>query len=83
VGASAVLMCKGRPNRMLLYHLGQDLEHTVHEAELTGILLGLHLLKTEKDPRIPVLVGVDNQAAIKAFDSELRSPGHHIMCEIL
>jgi ribonuclease HI len=83
VGASAVLTHKGRPNRTLLYHLGRDSEHTVHEAELTGILLGLHLLKTEKDARIPVLVGVDNQAVIKAFDSELRSPGHHIAHEIL
>jgi hypothetical protein len=54
----------------------------VHEVELTGILLGLHL-KTEKDARVLVLVGVDNQAAIKAFDSELRSPGHHIAREIL
>jgi hypothetical protein len=29
------------------------------------------------------MLGVDNQAAIKAFDSELRNPGHHLACEAL
>ena len=78
-----VLMCKNRPPCTLHYHLGPDLEHTVHEAELVGLLLGLHLLNTEKNNRVLAMLGVDNQAAIKAFESELRSPGHHLAWEAL
>src|SRR5216683_4174297 len=83
VGASAVLTHKGRISRTLHFHLRPDMEHTVHEVELIGILLGIHLLKTEKGTGILVLIRVDNQAAIKAFNLELRSPGHYITREIL
>jgi hypothetical protein len=48
VGAAAVLMRKGRHTQTLRFHLGPESEHTVHEAELVGILLGLHILSTEK-----------------------------------
>ena len=84
VGASAVLIRKGRHTRTLHFHLGPDTEHTVHEAELVGIILGLHLLGTEKKKgRAQAMVGMDNQAAIKAFDSEFRNPGHHLAREAL
>jgi hypothetical protein len=78
VGAVAVLMCEGRHTQMLRYHLGPKSEHKVHEAELVGILLGLHILSTEKKNGTPAMLGMDNQAAIKAFNSELRNPGHHL-----
>jgi ribonuclease HI len=83
VGASAILMRKGRHTRTLHYHLGPDTEHTVHEAELVGILLGMHLLSTEKKGKMTTMLGVDNQAAIKAFESQLRNPGHHLAREAL
>ena len=83
VGALVVLTHKGRISKTLHFHLRPDTEDTVHKAELIGILLGIHLLKTEKGAGIPVSIGVDNQVAIKAFDSKLRSPGHHIAHEIL
>ena len=84
VGASAVLIRKGRHTRTLHFHLGPSTEHTVHEAELVGILLGLHLLRTEKKKgNAQVMIGMDNQAAIKVFDSELRNPGHHLAHEAL
>jgi ribonuclease HI len=83
VGAAVVLMHEGRHTQTLRYHLRPDSEHTVHEAELIGILLGLHILSTEKKSRKLAMIGVDNQAAIKAFDSELRNPGHHIVREAL
>jgi ribonuclease HI len=82
VGPWAVLTRKGRPNRTLHYHLEPDTEHTAHEAELTGILLGMDLLRIEKGG-VPAAIGVDDQAAIRAFDSELRSPGHHLARETL
>ena len=55
----------------------------VHEAELIGILLGIHLINTENKGTTTCAIGVDSQAVIKAFDSDLRKPGHHIMPKIL
>lgn len=83
VGAAAVLIREGNPVRTLHFHLGPDNEHTVHEAELVGILLGIHLIGTEKHGCTTFALGVDNQAAIKAFDSAMRSPGHHLAREIV
>ncbi len=61
VGASAVMLHKGRHTRTLHYHLGLDMEHTVHEAELAGILLGLHLLGTKKKKgKTQAMIGADN-----------------------
>ena len=48
VGAAAILIREGKPTRKLHYHLGTSTQHTVHEAELIGILLGLHLIKRTK-----------------------------------
>ena len=44
VGATAILTHTGQPHQMLHFHLGPDGEHTVHEAELVGILLAVHLI---------------------------------------
>jgi hypothetical protein len=48
VGAAAVLIKPGKATCKLQYHLGSAEHHTVFEAELVGLLLGLHLIKTEK-----------------------------------
>lgn len=52
-----------------------------------GILHVMHLISTEKHGSKPTAlrVGVDNrgQAAIRAFHSTLKSPGHHLAIEIL
>jgi len=58
-------------------------EHTVYKAELVGILLGLHLINTERRNGTTFALGSDNQAAIKAFQLSLRSPGHHLAREAL
>ena len=83
VGAAAVLTRAGNPPRALHLHLGPESEHTVHEAELVGILLGMHLISTEKHGSTSFALGVDNQAAIKAFQSTLRNPAHHLARETL
>jgi ribonuclease HI len=83
VGAAAILTRKNRPDRILHFHLGPETEHTVHEAELVGILLGAHLISTERKGSTTCAIGVDNQAAISAFDSDLRKPGHHLAREIM
>ena len=44
VGAAAVLICPGKETHKLHYHLGTLKHHTVFEAELVGMMLGLHLI---------------------------------------
>jgi len=83
VGAAAVLLRAGKPVCILHLHLGSEDKHTVHKAELAGILLGLHLINTERKSSTTFTLGSDNQAAIKAFQSNLRSPGHHLAREAL
>ena len=45
--------------------------------------LGLQLISTERKGGTTFALGVDNQAAIKAFKSNLRSPGHRVAREAL
>jgi ribonuclease HI len=83
VGTAAVLIHKGRHTQTLHYYLRLEEEHTVHEAELVGILLRLHILNSRKSKKVMAAIRVDNQAAIKAFTLDLRNPGHHLMREAL
>ena len=83
VGAAAILSRGHNPDRILHFHLGRETEHTVHEAELVGLLLALHLIHTEKRSNTTCSIAVDNQATLKAFNSDLRKPGHHIAREAL
>jgi ribonuclease HI len=81
VGAAAVLQRPGKPDRTLKVHLGEASHHTVYEAELAGILLGLHLIKMEKKNRVKCVIGADNQAAVQALRTDLTGPGQHIAAE--
>ena len=55
----------------------------MHEAELVGLLLAIHLIGTERRGATTCSIAIDNQAALRAFDSELRKPGHHLARKIL
>lgn len=83
VGTAVTLMRAGQPDRTLHYHLGPDSEHTVHKAELISIMLGVHLVKTEKKGNTSFAIGVDNQATLKAFELDLRRPALHLAHEII
>ena len=83
VGAAAILILNGRHIQTLQFHLRTDTEHTVHKAELVGLLLSLHMLSSREYRRMPAMIGIDNQVAIKALSSDLRSPGHHLAWEAL
>src|SRR6266851_5032178 len=83
VGAAVILTHQGRHIWTLHYHLGPDAKHTVHKAKMVGLLLGLHMLNSTKYRSLPAIIGIDNQAAIKALASDLRSPGHHLAREAL
>lgn len=83
VGAAAILLRQGKPARILKLHLGTAEEHTVYEAELVGLLLGLHLISTETNGRKSCVIGADNQAALTAIHSDMTKPGQHIAAEFL
>ena len=83
VGAATILIRNNRPICILHYHLGPESEHTIHEAELAGILLAAYLIRTEKQGPTSCSIAVDNQATLRAFNSELRKPGHHLTWEVL
>lgn len=83
VGAAAVLTRRGKPDRVLRLCLGTTEQHTVPEAEMVGILLGVHLIATEKRNRRSCAIGLDSQGAIQALRTELTNPGHHIAAEAL
>jgi ribonuclease HI len=83
VGAAAVLLNPGHWPCTLHYHLGSDAEHTIQEAELIGILLGIHLIKTEKKGRTSFALGTDNQATIKTLTIDLANPGQKIALNFL
>jgi ribonuclease HI len=68
---------------MLHLHLSSKKEHTVHKAELLALLLGMHLLSTKEHSDKTAIIGCNNQAALKAFQSVLQSPSHHIAREII
>ena len=83
VGAAAVLLRADKPTCILYFHLGLEEEHTVHKAELVGILLGIYLINMERRNGTTFGLGSDNQVAIKVFQSNLRSPGHYLAREVL
>ena len=67
---------------MKLY-LGTTEQHTVYEAELVGMILGLHLIKTEARHKTKCVLNVDNQAALAAIKSEMNKSGQHLAANIL
>lgn len=58
-------------------------QHTVYEAELAGMLMGLHLIKTERRSTVKCALNVDNQAALVAIKSEMNKSGQHLAALIL
>ena len=83
VGAAAILTRRGKPDHVLRYCLGTTEQHTVPEAEMVGVLLGIHLINTEKRNRTSCAIGLDSQGVIKALCMELTNPGQHIAVEAL
>ena len=83
VGAAATLIRPGQPPKSLHLHLGPDTEHTVHEVEIVGTVLALHLIKSEKNKNQSYSIGIDNQVAIKAYLMPIRKPAHYLAREVL
>lgn len=83
VGVAAVLHRTGEPRRTLHYQPRPSTQHTVHKAELIGILLGLQLIKMERRGKTSFTLGVDNQAALSSLTAAKMAPGQYITDAIL
>jgi ribonuclease HI/exonuclease III len=83
VGAAAVLTRNGKPVKTMHLHLGKASEHTVFEAELTGLILGLQMVKEYRKGNFTFAIGADNQAALRALSSKLNKPGHYLAAEVI
>ena len=83
-GSTAVLYKGDRVVKSLLYHIGPTTKHTVFETELIGLLLAFHLLSLlmYKLSSSTVVIGLDNQAAIKALRNQETKPAHYLLDQI-
>jgi hypothetical protein len=76
IGAAAVMYINQTESQSLWVHLGPSTEHTVYEGELMGLCLALHILSS-----LPfticsqIIIGTDNQAAIKSALQSKTPPG--------
>jgi ribonuclease HI/endonuclease/exonuclease/phosphatase family metal-dependent hydrolase len=80
-GACAILY-RGNRKRSLRYQLGSLKDHTVFNGEAVAVVLGLHLLDDEEDPGV-VSFSIDNQAVIKATDTNKVHSGQSLIDQIL
>ena len=80
IGAVAVLYNNGIVIQKLQFHLGPDTTHTVYKAELVRIILALFLLTRILQAILTtIIIGLDNQAAIQALNSQLAKPSHYLL----
>ncbi len=79
VGAAAILYPPGqrRPRRLYLY-LGPSTRHTVYEAEIVATILGLELLRTERQNIRKASIALDNTATIQASTLRSSAPGRYL-----
>jgi ribonuclease HI len=83
VGAAAILKREGKSDHILKLHLGTTEQHTVYKAKLVGMILGLHLIKTEHRSKMSCVLNIDNQAALVAINSEMKKSGQHLAAKLL
>ena len=83
VGAAAILKRDGKLDHILKLHLGTTKQHTVYEAELVGMIMGLHLIKTERRSKVKSILNVDNQAVLVAIKSNMNKSGQHLAANLL
>lgn len=78
IGAAAVLYRNGVIKRKRRMRLGSMKHHMVYEGEGIGMILGLELIREEREVEGMVSMGIDNTAAICATHAIKPGPGHHI-----
>ena len=83
-GAGAVLYKGNKHVKTLMLHIGHISEHTVYETKLIGIILALHHLASLTCilTASTVIIGLDNQAAIRALHIQKAKPTQYLLDEI-
>ena len=82
IGAAAVLKLNDTEISTLCYRLGSKTDHTVYEAEVTAVLLALHILTQIQRPLSKVTIGVDNQAVLLGLRNQKLKPGHYLLDKV-
>ncbi|TFY52761.1 hypothetical protein EVJ58_g9832 [Rhodofomes roseus] len=82
VGAAAVLLRPGQQPKVLRYHLGSAKHHTVYEAEIVGLVLGVTLIACELSARV-ASCAADNTACLQASKNRKPHPGHYLIDKLL
>jgi ribonuclease HI len=82
IGAAASLWVNNRKTKMLRFFLGKESEHTVYEAEIVGVILGLHLLKSYSKRIKEATIGIDNQAVIQSLQNQKPKSGHYLLDKV-
>ena len=79
VGAAAVLERRGRGEiKVRRFKVGAASQNEVYEGELTGLVLGMEMVRAER--RVTeVSIYTDNQAAITALTTDSPGPARHIV----
>ena len=79
VGAAASLYVDFTHVATLRYHLGNNTEHMVFEAEAVGLILAAQLLLTRNEASFPATIFADNQAVIRSGARPTAKPGHYLL----
>jgi hypothetical protein len=83
IGASALLYIKDHLVKSLQIHLGSSKEHTVYEAKGIRVVMNLHLLYSLNCQLTQsTIIGIDNQAIIKALQNQKSHAEQYILDEI-
>ena len=81
-GAAAILYRGSAAPKSLRLQLGMLADHTPFEAEVTGLLLGAHLLCKESQLST-ITINTDSQAALLALDIRKPKPGQYLINKFL
>ena len=83
IGVAAILKRDGKSDCILKLYLGTTEQHTVYEAELVGMIMGLHIIKRERRSNTSCVLNVNNRAALVAIKSEMKKSGQHLAASLI
>jgi ribonuclease HI len=78
VGAAAILYKHGRRKRSLKLHLGSANKQVVYGGEAAALSLAARLVNDKQSCVHEVMIGTDNQAAIRATETHDPTAGHYL-----
>ncbi|KNZ79466.1 hypothetical protein J132_09617, partial [Termitomyces sp. J132] len=80
IKASAVMFISNKEVSSLKYHLSLAAEHTVYEAKIVRLMLGLHLLTSLAcHLHDYTIIGSNSQATIQALKNQCPHPTHYLL----